>query len=73
MNLRFDTREESLLDIVQHRVVLNDSKVLSFSLELLVGVLTRASHHGLGRLLGLHLLGNLSSYGLLAPDQGSLD
>lgn len=72
MNLRFDTRQQSLLDIVQHRVVLNDGKVLSFGLELLVGILPRTSHHGLlGHLLGLHLLGNLGSCGLLTPDQGN--
>lgn len=61
MNLRFDTRQQTLLDVVQHRVMLNNIQVLSLSDELLVRVLARATHHRVGHLLGLHLLGNLAS------------
>merc|ERR1712137_1119179 len=68
MNLRFDTRQETLLDIVQDRVVLDDSQVLSLGLELLVGVLTGASH-GVGHLLCLHLLGDLAGSVVTAKEK----
>ena len=61
MNLRFDTRQKTFLDVVQNRVVLNNIQVLNLSNELLVRVLARATHHRVGHLLGLHLLGNLAS------------
>jgi hypothetical protein len=60
MNLRFDTRQQTFLDVVQNRVVLHNVQVLNFGHELLVGVLTRTAHHGVGHLLRLHLLGNLT-------------
>ena len=61
MNLRFDTRQQTLLNIIQNRVVLNNVQVLSLGHELLVGILAGTSHHGVGHLLRLHLLGNLAS------------
>lgn len=40
--------------------MLNDCQVLGLGVELLVRVLTRATHHGVRHLLSLHLLGNLA-------------
>lgn len=57
--LRLDTLKKSVRNVIQHRVVVDDGKVLSLGLELLVGVLARSTH-GIGHLLSLHLLRNLA-------------
>lgn len=58
--LYLDPLQESLLNTVQDRVVLNDSQVFSLGLEHLARVLARG-HGTNGHLLGLHLLGDLAS------------
>lgn len=58
--LYLDPLQESFLDTVQDRVVLNDGQVFSLGLEHLARILTRA-HGANGHLLGLHLLGDLAS------------
>jgi hypothetical protein len=66
MNLRLDTRQQTLLNVIQNRVMLNDIQILNLSDELLVRVLARTAHHGVRHLLRLHLLGNLTgSYDVL--------
>lgn len=40
--------------------MLDNSQVLGLGVELLVRVLAGATHHGVGHLLSLHLLGNLA-------------
>lgn len=53
--------------------MLNNVQVLDLSNELLVRVLARATHHRVGHLLGLHLLGNLTgSYIMLDKDDTDL-
>ena len=63
MKLRFDTRQQTVLNIIENGVVLNDSKVLGLGLVLLIRILARAAHHWVGSLLRLHLLSNLRGYG----------
>lgn len=58
--LYLDPLQESLLDTVQDRVVLNDSQIFSLGLEHLARILARG-HGANGHLLGLHLLGDLAS------------
>lgn len=71
MNLRFDTRQKTFLNVVQNRVVLHNVQVLNLGHELLVGVLPRTTHHGVRHLLRLHLLGNLAGgYIVLVHGQG---
>jgi hypothetical protein len=51
--------------------VLHNVQVLNLGHELLVGVLARTTHHGVGHLLRLHLLGNLAGgYIVLVHGQG---
>lgn len=57
--LHLDPLQQSLLDAVQDGIMLNDGQVFGFSLEHLVGILTRG-HGANGHLLLLHLLSNLA-------------
>jgi len=56
----FQTRQETVLDIVQDRIVIHDGQILGLSLELLVGILAGTTHHGVWHLLCLHLLVELT-------------
>ena len=51
---------EAVFDAIQDGIVLDDGKVFGLGLELLVGVLARATHAAHGHLLGSHLLGHLA-------------
>lgn len=60
MNLRLDTLKQTVLDVIQDGVVLDNGQVLRLSLELLVGVLARAAHGVHRHLLRGHLLSHLA-------------
>jgi hypothetical protein len=54
--------------------MLNNVQILDLSDELLVRVLARSTHHRVGHLLSLHLLGNLAgSYVVLDIDDTGSD
>ncbi len=59
--LYIDTPQKTLLNAVEHRIVLDDSKVLGLGEELLVGIDTGAKHLGsLSRSHLVHLLRHLA-------------
>jgi hypothetical protein len=58
MRMSGNALQQSALDPIKHRVMLNDGKVLGFGLELLVGILAWPEHGLLGAHLS-HLLGHL--------------
>ena len=64
--LYFDTLKKTLLDAIEHGIMLNDGKVLGLSQKLLVRVNTRSEHLSSLWTHLAHLLGHLvRSYRLL--------
>jgi len=59
-SLYLDTLQETLLDAVEHRIMLNNSKVLSLTKKLLVGINTGAKHLTCLRAHLAHLLRHLA-------------
>jgi len=60
LNLHRDTLEQTLLNTIKHRVVLNDSEVLGLGSELLIGINTGTKHLSLGGSHLAHLLRHLA-------------